>query len=427
MSAANVMPINLTASGAASSAPLSAYVRDENTRNTLINALGSDWPSATVNAGGINEAIVHLAADPSPRILIVDFTETQDMFKALDRLAEVCTPGTLVIAVGDVNDVTLFRRLRAAGVADYLVKPVSPEAFGHALQIAAQPSHSTIGHDKAGQPKGDVVAVIGARGGVGATLVATTLAWLFAEEANRRTMLIDLDVRWGTTGLALDVEASHGLCEVLANPERIDGLFVSSAAARIGDRLTLLASEEPLDTSVEARAGALELLLKEARRDSERIVLDVPRLSGDLLRRSLAEASVVIVVTDFSLAGLRDAGRLVTLAKELAPAAHCHVVGNRAGASKKSELPRAEVQKALKTTLTAVIPDDHTAVLQALNTGKPLPQAAPNSKAVVALRQLATSFDKEVVKESGFLGRFFSRGTSKAGDRGGKKSSAAAG
>src|SRR5215469_7548660 len=243
------MPINLTASGAGTSTSLAAFLRDESTRGVLSNALGSDWPAATIHAGGINEAIVHLAADPSARILIVDFADSPDMFKALDRLAEVCTPGTLVIALGDVNDVTLYRRLRAAGVADYLVKPVSPEAFAHALQIASQPAATSIGQDKASHGKGDVVVVVGARGGIGATMVATTLAWLFAEEADRRTMLIDLDVRWGTTGLALDVETSHGLCEVLANPERIDSLFVSSAAARIGDKLSLLASEEPLDTS----------------------------------------------------------------------------------------------------------------------------------------------------------------------------------
>ena len=427
MSAANVMPINLTASGGGTSMPLAAFLRDESTRGVLANALGSDWPAATIHAGGINEAIVHLAADPTAGILIVDFADSPDMFKALDRLAEVCKPGTLVIAIGEVNDVTLYRRLRAAGVTDYLVKPVSPEAFAHALQIASQPLTTTIGHDKAGHSKGDVVAVVGARGGVGATMVATTLAWLFAEEADRRTMLIDLDVCWGTTGLALDVETSHGLCEVLANPERIDSLFVSSAAARIGDKLSLLASEESLDTAAEARAGALELLLREARRDSERVVLDVPRLNSDLLRRALAEASVVVVVTDFSLAGLRDAGRILGLAKEMAPSAHCHVVGNRSGASKKSELPRGEIEKALKTTFTAVIPEDQTAVLQALNTGKPLPQAAPNSKAVAAIRGLASSFDQEVEKKGGLFARFFSRGDSKAAKSGDKKSRRAAG
>src|SRR5579863_6941319 len=159
------MPINLTASGAGTSTPLAAFLRDENTRGVLANALGSDWPAATIHAGGINEAVVHLAADPSAGILIVDFADSPDMFKALDRLAEVCTPGTLVVALGEVNDVTLYRRLRAAGVADYLVKPVTAESFGHALHIASQPT-VTIGHDKATHPKGDVIAVVGARGGV---------------------------------------------------------------------------------------------------------------------------------------------------------------------------------------------------------------------------------------------------------------------
>jgi pilus assembly protein CpaE len=420
------MPINLTAVGAASAAALAAFIRDEETRGALMTALGSDWPAAKIHKGGVNEAVVHLAGDPSARILIVDFAECPDMFSALDRLAEVCTPGTLVIALGEVNDVTLYRRLRAAGIADYLVKPVTAEVLSHALHAAAQPA-VTIGHDKAAQSKGDVVAVVGARGGVGATMIATTLAWLFAEEAQRRTMLIDLDVRWGTTGLALDVETSHGLCEVLANPERIDSLFVSSATARIGDRLSLLASEEPLDLTAEARPGSLELLLREARRDSDRIVLDIPRLDSDLLRRAFGEASTIIVVTDFSLAGLRDAGRLASLAQETAPEARCLIVGNRAGRSKKSELPRAEFQKALKTALAAVIPEDHAVVLQALNTGKVLPQAAPNSKVVAALRVLAKSFDKDVVTPVGFFARLFSGGVSKASDDRDEKSLPATG
>ncbi len=425
MTAMNLMPINLAPIGGASTGTLVGFVRDEGTRAALVAALGGDWPAATINSGGIAEATVHLAGDPTVRILVVDLSGNPDVFSALDRLAEVCTPGTMVIALGEVNDVALYRRLRHAGVADYLVKPVTTEAFSHALMAASQPA-AMIGQEKATRPRGDVVAVIGARGGVGTTMVATTLAWLFAEEAHRRTMLIDLDVRWGTTGLALDVETSHGLCEVLANPERIDSLFVSSAAARIGDRLSLLASEEPLDSAAEARPGSIELLLKEARRDSERIVMDVPRLGADFVRRTLAEASVIVIVTDFSLAGLRDAGRLASLAKEAAPTAKCLVVGNRAGAHKKSELPAAEVQKSLKMTLAAVIPEDRAAVLQALNTGKPLPKIAPGSKAVAALRGLAQSFDKEPPRQTGLLARFFPGSRSKGAGQSGKNSLAAA-
>lgn len=426
MTAMNLSPINLNVSAGGSSAPLVAFIHDEATRATLVAALGSEWPAATVNTGGINEAVVHLAADPSAGTLIVDFAEAADVFKALDRLAEVCAPGTQVIGLGEVNDVGLYRRLRAAGITDYLVKPISAEVFGHALHAASQPTVA-IGQDRPGRAKGEVVAVVGARGGVGASMVATTVAWLFAEESKRRTMLIDLDVRWGTTGLALDVETSHGLCEVLANPERIDSLFVSSAAARIGDRLSLLASEESLETNADARPGALELLLKEARRESERVVLDVPRLGGDMLRRSFVEASVIIVVTDFSLAGLRDAGRLVALAKEIAPSANCLVVGNRVGANKKSELPKVEMQKALKTTLAAVVPEEPGVVLEALNTGKALPQLAPRSKAVAALRTLVRSFDQVAPNEASFLARLFAGKKSKAGNTGEKESLAAAG
>jgi pilus assembly protein CpaE len=409
VTAMNLSPVGLAVSGGGSSGVLVAFVQDEATRASLVTALSTDWPAATVNGGGINDATVHLAADPSARTVIVDVSGCADVFKALDRLAEVCTPGTTVITIGDVNDVTLYRRLRAAGVGDYLVKPIAADAFGFALHAASQPA-VVIGHEKAVRTSGDVVAVIGARGGVGVTLVATTLAWMFAEEAHRKTMLIDLDLRWGTTGLAFDVETTHGLSEVLANPERIDSLFVSSATAPIGDNLTLLASEEPLDHLVEARPGALELLLKEARRNSDRIVLDVPRHNPDLMRRALAEASVVVVVTDFSLAGLRDAQRLTALAEEIAPQAQRLLVGNRAGANKKGELSVAEIQKALKATLATIIPEDRNVVLQALNTGKPLPKVAPSSKAVAALRKLAKSFDTDTPKAgNGFLARLFAK------------------
>ena len=424
MSATNVMPINFPSSSGSSGA-LVGFVRDEGTRSALAAALGTEWPNATISAGGVAEATVHLAGDPTVRTLVVDVSDQADVFKALDRLAEVCTPGTMVIAIGEVNDVTLYRRLRQAGVADYLVKPVAAEAFSHALMAASQPM-GVMGQEKAAKPRGDVVAVIGTRGGVGTTMVATTLAWLFAEEARRRTMLIDLDVRWGTTGLALDVETSHGLCEVLANPERIDSLFVSSAASRVNDRLSLLASEEPLDAVSEARPGAIELLLKEARRDSERIVMDVPRLGADFVRRAMTDSTIIVIVTDFSLAGLRDAGRLVSLAKEAAPTAKCLVVGNRAGAHKKSELAPAEVQKSLKMNLAVVIPEDRAAVLQALNTGKPLPKTAPSSKVVAALRNLAQNFDKETPKQVGLLARFLPGKRAKDAERGGKNSLAAA-
>lgn len=416
MTALNVAPLDIEGGQSETQIKFAAFVRDDETRAALEAAFGPESPGATVATGGIDDAVVHLAGDPSARTLVVDLSGCADSFKSLDRLAEVCRPDTVVIAVGDINDVAFYRRLRAAGVSDYLAKPVTSEAIGNALDVAFRPS-PVIGKEKAAQPGGRIVAVIGARGGVGATTVATTLAWLFAEEGGRRTTLIDLDLHAGTTGLALDVEPGHGLSEALAHPDRIDSLFLSSAASRVGEKLSLLVSEEPLDYEVEVRPGALELLLKEARRDSECVVLDVPRWDPALLHRAIVPASTVLVVTDFSLAGLREAGRLLNVAKAVAPETKCLLVGNRAGANKKSALPSADIEKTLGTSFAAIVPEDGAAVLNALNTGKPLPKVARRSKTVAAFRVLARSFDSSPPASRGLLTRLVHGAGPKARER----------
>lgn len=403
----NVMPLDLEKTEGDAPRRLLGFVRDEGTRAALASALAADWPVATIKLGGIEDAIIHLAGDPSARVVAVDLTGCVDIPRALDRLAEMCRPGTTVIALGEVNDVNLYRNLRAAGVADYLIKPVTSEAFAAALEATFRPA-APLALEKA-TPAGEVIAVIGARGGVGVTSIATSLAWLLAEEAGHRTMLIDLDLYNGTTALALDVEPTHGLVEALANPDRIDALFLSSAAARVGGRLSLLAAEEPLDNRVELRPGALELLLKEACRDCTRVVLDVPHGDPELLRRAVAAAGVAVIVMDFSLAGLRDAGRLVNFVKETASQARRLVIGNRAGVSKKSALGQAEIEKTLGTPLAAIIRED-AVVPQALNTGKVLPKIGKHSKAVASLRQLARSCTTEKPNPPSLFARLIGRG-----------------
>ncbi|MDV7396632.1 P-loop NTPase, partial [Arthrospira platensis SPKY1] len=94
-----------------------------------------------------------------------------------------------------------------------------------------------------------MVAVIGARGGVGATTVAVNCAWLLAHDLELKTALIDLDLYFGSCALALDVEPGKGFREALENPERIDGLFLERAMVRVSDKLFLLAAEDDLETA----------------------------------------------------------------------------------------------------------------------------------------------------------------------------------
>ena len=393
----------------AETAPLAAFVQDEATRAALAGTLGSEWPTASITLGGVEQAIAHLAEDPSARYLVVDLSGAHDPIAELDRLAEVCAPGTALIALGELNDVGLYRTLRSAGVADYIVKPVAAETLAAALNTVRRRHTGAAEPEKKAAQSCDIVAVIGARGGVGATTIATTLGWLFAHEEHKRTMIVDFDLHCGAAALALDVEPSRGLCEVLENPDRIDSLFVSGAAANLGNNLYLLCSEEAFDISATARPGAVELLTKELRRDFSRVVIDLPRSNKELMRQVMGEANAIVIVTDFSLIGVRDATRIKAFAKANAAEAKVMVIANRVGAAKKAELSQSEVEKAIGDPLTVTIPDDGPAVARALNSGKPLAIAASGSKATAALKVLARQLGKpKSPKKVGFLARVLS-------------------
>lgn len=388
-----------------------AFAQDDTSRTILVEVLEAG--ASAVSPGGIDEAIAYLVHDPSARTVLVDLSGASEPLVALDRLAEACLPDTQVIALGEINDIHFYRLLRSAGVSEYLVKPITADVLRSALTAMPAPQPDAAPTPAGRSTDGETIAVVGARGGVGATMVAVSLAWLSTEKTRRRTVLADLDLTCGSASLALDVESGHGLIEALANPDRIDALLLASATARVADNLYLLSSDQSLDSAASVQPNAIEKLLEGLRHGFQRVVLDVPRSDSAMLRQGLAYASTIVIVSDFSLAAVRDTGRLIALAEKIAPAAKRLVVGNRFGTTRKGDLPRADIEKALGLTMAGVIPEDAAAVPQALNTGKPVPAAFPASPVTAALREFVVTLDGGVQSAPrGLLARFLKKGGS---------------
>ena len=115
-----------------------------------------------------------------------------------------------------------------------------------------------------------MAAVIGVRGGVGASTLATSLAWLMGDKAGRSTALLDLDVHFGTGALALDLEPGRGLTDAIENPSRIDGLFIERAMVRANDKLCVLSAEAPINQPLLTDGSAFFQLQEEIRHAFER-------------------------------------------------------------------------------------------------------------------------------------------------------------
>ena len=207
-----------------------------------------------------------------------------------------------MIASGQVNDVRLYRDLVASGIHDYLLKPFTVDqlrdTFAHAQSILSGPR----GEAQADKPH-VMAAVIGVRGGVGASTIATSLAWLLGEKAHRSTALLDLDVHFGTGALALDLEPGRGLTDAIENPSRIDGLFIERAMVRANERLSVLSAEAPIHQPLITDGTAFFQLQEEMRNAFESTVLDLPRHMLIQYPHMVHDAHVAVVVSR------ADAGR----------------------------------------------------------------------------------------------------------------------
>ena len=310
--------------------PFSAFVTDEETAEMLRPiAVEHGWSPEKVNKGGLRNAVQTLSVSASPSILFVDLSESGDPLNDINSLAEVCEPGTVVIAAGQVNDVRLYRDLVASGIQDYLLKPFSPDqlrdAFANAQMTISGPRMVESGNEKPNV----MAAVIGVRGGVGASTVATSLAWLMGDKAGRSTALLDLDVHFGTGALALDLEPGRGLTDAIENPSRIDGLFIERAMVRANDKLCVLSAEAPINQSMLTDGSAFYQLQEEIRHAFEGTVIDLPRNMMVQYPHLLGDVHVVIVVVEFTLSGTRDAIRILSWLKANAPQARVIVVANR--------------------------------------------------------------------------------------------------
>jgi pilus assembly protein CpaE len=337
------------------------------------------WPPEKVHKGGLRNAVQSLSVSASPNILFVDMSESGDPINDINGLAEVCEPGTVVIAAGQVNDVRLYRDLIASGLQDYLLKPFGPDHLREAFTQAQAVFNAPKIHEAAGERPHLTVAVIGTRGGVGASSVATSLAWLMSTKAGRLTALLDLDVHFGTGALAMDLEPGRGLTDAIENPSRIDGLFIERAMVKASDKLSILSAEAPISQPMMTDGAAFFQLQEEFRSAFECSVVDLPR--GMLIQHPhlINDANATIVVTELTLAAARDSIRILSWLKSNAPGTKVIVVANRVQAS-ALEISRKDFEQSIERKIDVIIPADSKLAAQAAKLGKTLADVGKSSK-----------------------------------------------
>ena len=352
-----------------------------------IQAAGEDRRLAKahlkIQMGGVKAAIEAYQASPTPNVVMLEAeARSNDILTGLDKLAEVCDAGTRVIVTGRTNDVIFYRELVRRGVSDYLMAPVGTIDVVRAVcgLFAATDA----------KPLGRIIAVVGAKGGVGASAIAHNIGWAIAGDLNIDSVVTDLDLAFGTAGLDYNQDPPQGIADAVFSPDRIDTAFMDRLLSKCTDHLSILAAPATLERVYDFAAESFEAVFDSLRSTIPCIVLDVPHQWTGWTKRTLIGADDILVVAAPDLANLRNTKNLVDLLRGSRPNDHKPFYClNQVGMPKRPEIKQADFAKALEDEPLAVIPFEPQLFGTAANNGQMIAEIASNHRVAETFRQLA--------------------------------------
>jgi pilus assembly protein CpaE len=284
--------------------------------------------------------------------------------------------------VGRVNDVTLYRDLTRRGVSEYLIAPIGTlDVVRGVCGLFSAPD---------AKPVGRIIAVVGAKGGVGASTVAHNVAWAIARDLSLDSVVADLDLAFGTAGLDYNQDPAQGIADAVFSPDRVDSAFVDRLLSKCTDHLSLLAAPATLDRVYDFGADAFDSILDSLRGTIPCIVLDVPHMWSGWSKRLLVSADDILVVAGPDLANLRNAKNLVDHLRAARPNdRRPYYCLNQIGVPKRPEIKPADFAKALEDDPVAIIPFEPHMFGTAANNGQMIAEVSKSHKTAEMFSQLA--------------------------------------
>jgi len=339
--------------------------------------------SINVELGGAVKALEVLETAKTPDLIIVETAAEGDaLFGELDSLANVCEPGTRVILIGVQNDIALFRDLMKMGVSEYMVTPIETSPLLDSI-VQAFEGDSTDRNAR-------MIASIAACGGAGSSEVAYCLASELTTTYDSEAIIIDMDVFFGTSALAFNVQPQQTVVDALTQFNRLDSELLQRFLVNYNDKISILAAPAALSANIQISAEAVDALLALARQMTDFVIVDLPHRWDPWVLEVLVNAEEVILVTEPDLMNLRDAKNMLELlSAKRGKNAPARLVFNKVGKSAKTELSTKNFKKMLNVEPEILIPYDPGLFGAALNNGEIPVTMNEKSKVATAIKDLA--------------------------------------
>ena len=352
---------------------------------TAVRSAGEDRrlgkANLTVQMGGMAAAVEAYSTIPTPNVIILETDGSSDILAGLDQLATVCDAGTRVVVIGGDNDVAPYRELVRRGVNDYVIGPVDTLDVVRSICSLFSASEAVA--------VGRMIAIVGAKGGVGASTVAHNVAWAISRDLALDSVVIDLDLAFGTASLDYNQDPVQGIANAVFSPDRLDTTTVERLLAKCSDRLSLLASPASLERVYDLGAEAFDSIFDTLRMTMPCIILDVPHQWSGWTKRVLVGADDILVVAEPDLANLRNTKNMLTMLTASRPndrpPLYCL---NQIRMPKRPEIDARGFTKTIESPPIAAIPFDSRLFGTAANNGQMIAEIAARHRTTETFLQI---------------------------------------
>jgi pilus assembly protein CpaE len=304
-------------------------------------------------------------------------------------------PGTGVILLSLDVENEAFRRAMLAGAREFLQKPFGGDELVSAIRRVhafllrkATPTATSATGATAATPssEGRLFTVVGAKGGVGKSVIAVNCAVALAR--SHRVALVDGSLQFGDIGVLLDVSPERTISDLAANNAVADRDVIAEVMIDGPGGVRVLAAPSSPELADYVTTQHLRALIDELRHTHDCIVVDTAPHLSEISLDLVEMADKVVLVTDLSATAVKNARLLQTVMGVLKvdSSRFMLVINHREAAG---ELARAYAEELLKTAATVEIPYDPGVVATSIGRGVPFALAQPQSSVAMAVTALA--------------------------------------
>jgi pilus assembly protein CpaE len=337
----------------------------------------------------------------SPSHVVLDIgSRGHDVLAEIDELAQQCEAGTRVVAVGDTNDIALYREILARGVLDYLPNPAPIDAIIKALTAVVQPPASrTMTSATTGDTK-RIIVFTSAASGDGASTVALNTAYAISQLANGNTVLVDMDYQFGMVAKHLSLQNQYGIRDLFDYPERgVDATLIKRMVASYG-KLHVITAPPELRYLPTVNAAAIRELITTLSATYDNVIIDLPHVWLPWVATAAQQSTHLVLVAQLWLKSVSHAARMMRAYREInVPAERVTAIINRSGAKFKEAIDEKDFERVCGTTIRYTVTNDIRTIVAAEGSAKTIMELQP-SELSADIERIARGLLGMPIKES---------------------------